>query len=270
MGSWKILGNCRKLRNELCQYLCSTSVCSKFVRPRKTPSLCLWHPYTLNQRIIKEKGFFMWEVFYPRLPTAKIALVICITNDHILRTEFMNMNRSNIWDPATDFRRKHGYLSVSIWSGDGALRKWCIVRPTSPCSPAEVQKMHIIVTGRRRNCWMSRETGHFTSSCPEKKASGVLLPAGPNRFLAESVVSFTFAIGMSAAKTGVLKPRLGESHGPHSPKSFCLPREWEVAGKARGKLRAAGPLLTEVFTSNFIASFPLQVLRATPRPEIRI
>lgn len=66
--------------------------------------------------------------------------------------------------------------------------------------------MPIIVTGRRPIDWKCRETGQLSSSCSDKKASGVLASVDPNSPLAVSVVSVSTVISIPAAKTGLVKP----------------------------------------------------------------
>lgn len=74
------------------------------------------------------------------------------------------------------------------------------------CLNVEDQKIPVILTGHRLTFWTCRETSHLSSSCQEKKASGVLASADTKPPLAESVISVCPIMGMPAIRTAAVKP----------------------------------------------------------------
>lgn len=100
-----------------------------------------------------------------------------------------------------------------------------------------------VVTGHKPMRWDCGEDGRFSSTSPEKKASGSPAPVDQNHPLIESLNFSTPVMRMTA---DVIKPLVGSSFQAHSPKSLRpmlvqLWRrkkgegEWLVAGKFRRK-----------------------------------
>lgn len=81
--------------------------------------------------------------------------------------------------------------------------------------------MSVVLSDRKLTCWMCGETGHFFSSCKEKKASEFRVPACVNPILDGSIISVSSLMG--TPKTGVVKLRLSLFRGPRSPKRLYSP-----------------------------------------------
>lgn len=93
--------------------------------------------------------------------------------------------------------------------------------PPTQLSGCRGQKMSVIMTGWKPTCWKWGETGHHSSSCPDKKAYVVLAPTDTNLPLAESVNSVWPVIDMPASKTSAIKPPIGSiSRPPFSKKLY--------------------------------------------------
>lgn len=56
------------------------------------------------------------------------------------------------------------------------------------------------------HCWKCEETHHLSSSCLEKKASGVITPANPNPHLVEKQKRKCLVVGKTIGKPRTMKP----------------------------------------------------------------
>lgn len=141
-------------------------------------------------------------------------------------------------------------------------------------------KLLVIVTGCKPVCWKCRETGHLSSSCPEKKASGNQAPVDQTPPLTESLKTGSPVMGMPVTGTRVVKPPVGPSPKPPFPEELSSTAsvveekgegEWQVAGRARGKRQTVGPQSPEPLGLKALsAPLPLTTVIVTPQPQYRI
>lgn len=143
---------------------------------------------SLEFLVVKGSGFFMWDILLSMLKDCMKAVNHnLITKDIILRTEYNKRHRNvqqcsrfllrlsgSSWLSTYFIMVKYQVPSVVTWMGDGVLTLCPIRKPSSP-SPNYLDisglEMLVIVTDHNPT-WKHRETGHPTSSHPEKKAIG--------------------------------------------------------------------------------------------------
>lgn len=102
------------------------------------------------------------------------------------------------------------------------------------------QKITIIVKRRRPISWKWGETGHLSSSCPEKH-SEALYPTGPNPYLIECFN----VMGKPATRTVVVKPLVVYTSRPPFPEN-PLPTGCMVVFKEKMEQQAVGMAKTKL------------------------
>lgn len=89
------------------------------------------------------------------------------------------------------------------------------------CLDVDDQQIPVIVTGHARTCWMLGKAYNISYTDSQKKAFGVLSPAGPNLPPVESVISVSPVVDMPTNGTGVVKTPVRSNVQPHFPKIIC-------------------------------------------------
>lgn len=93
--------------------------------------------------------------------------------------------------------------------------------------------MAVILTGRRPTSWWCVETGHHSSSCAEKKASGRPVADDQNPSLAAPPVMDVTATPTGAEKTSVgSRPTLPTKPKPSASADKKEKWGWRVVGRA--------------------------------------